>query len=145
MEPVQIDDVFGYIDRRGGPLMVAEVELGLASGQHMTVRAGGGVVTSSPLDPPFTHYEVWLDHDAPRFWRKYSDAEQLVFAGVPRLLVMHHITRSGGIVSAVTMTSFTPPVQRTAVKLPITTMDELTKVLSDLAGRPVSANVLKWP
>ena len=38
-----------------------------------------------------------MDHDPPRFWTKYSDSDQLLYARVPKLLIAHHITRHGGI------------------------------------------------
>ena len=146
MEPDLIDDVFGYIDRRGGPLVVAEVELGLANGNVMTVRAGGGAVTCSPLDPPFTHYEVWIDHDPPRFWQRFGEDTGLTYSRVPRLLIIHQITRSGGVATMLPQTHFVAPaVHRTPVRLPITTLEELVDVLGSITGRPVDANVLKWP
>lgn len=92
-----ISRVFDYIDLEGTDGRTAEVSMMLVSGDLMTVRAGGHGIHSLPACAPFETYEVLIDHEAPRFWRKYTDAAGILFAHVPRLLIAHHITRQGGI------------------------------------------------
>jgi hypothetical protein len=131
---------FDYIDVVGGPLVTAEVELGLGNGQSMSIKAGGGASTSSPPGPPFSHYEVILDHDPPRFWHRYSE-DQLVYSQVPRLHIAHHAIRRGGVVY--TVASSKEVIYRTPIRLPITTMEELAQVLAEIAGREVSPDALR--
>ena len=135
---------FAYIDSRGGPVVIAEAEFALGNGVNMTVRAGGGAVTSSPSDPPFAAYEVMLDHDPARFWRRFTDDDQLLYSNVPKMLVAHHAIRRGGVRSLSTSTSFAQPGKRSPVTLPITTMEELAAVLSQITGHPVGREVLRW-
>ena len=70
----------------------------LGNTEQLTVRCGGPGTHSWPAAPPFESYEVLTAGDPPRFWQRYGDRGGVVFARVPRLLVAHHITRSGGIV-----------------------------------------------
>ena len=144
LEPITA--AFDFIDAEGGTAIAAEVELFLGNGQCMTIKAGGSVSTALPLVAPFTHYEVVLDHDPPRFWHRFAgDKERLVYAKVPRLLIAHHAVRHGGVVkSTMIRTMQLSQVRRKAVKLPITTMEELAQVLSEIAERPVQADVLRW-
>lgn len=144
-ELAPIAAAFDYIDVEGGPLVAAEAELGLGNGQNMTIRAGGGATQASPPLAPFTHYEVILDHDPPRFWHQFAgDKDRLVYALVPRLLIAHHTVRHGGVKTMTTSRQLLPPkVQRTLIRLPITTMEELAVVLSDIAGRTVTPDALR--
>lgn len=89
--------VFAWLDEHGGGPVTAEVELRLGNGALMTVLAGGPGVRSSPPGPPFSTYEVLVDHEPPRFWNRYTDDVGMLFAFVPRLLVAHHVIRHGGI------------------------------------------------
>jgi hypothetical protein len=94
---VQILRIFAYLDLHGSQRATSEVQLGLANGQNMSVAAGGRGVKSSPLGAPYLMYEVALDHDPPRFWKRFTDDVGLLYAFVPRLLICHHIVRHGGI------------------------------------------------
>lgn len=88
--------VFDWIDIKGVDGLTAEVALRLNAGGYMTVRAGGVGVLSSPYAGPFTDYEVLMDHDPPRFWRRYEQDELGArYAHVPALLIAHHIIRTG--------------------------------------------------
>lgn len=92
--------IFSYIDLYGSRRRTAEVFIETVSGEHLTVRAGGVGVRSLPAGRPgpFEGYEVLVDHDPPRFWRRYSDESGgSLYAEVPRLLISHHIIRRGGI------------------------------------------------
>lgn len=141
----RIAEVFEHLDSAGGPVVVAEAILSLGNGTEMTVRAGGLGDLSSPARPPFSSYEVFLDHDPARFWRRYTDDDQLLYRHVPRMLVTHHVVRHGGIVGVEYSSSFIPAARsHPSVRLPITTVSELAGVLSDLIGRPVDAAALRW-
>ena len=144
-DAARLETVFAYIDEHGGPVVTARAELGLGNGQSMTISAGGGTITSAPPAAPYTHYEVVLDHEPARFWRRFSDDDRLLYANVPRLLVAHHALRHGGVVWAETSTEFVHPSQRKPrIAFPIKTVDELASVLSTLTGTHVDANVLRW-
>ena len=89
--------IFDYLDLEGAKGHAAEVSITLATSDFLTVRAGGSGINARPACGPFETYEVLVDHDPPRFWRRYTDSVGALFAHVPRLLIAHHITRSGGI------------------------------------------------
>lgn len=136
---------FQYIDEQGGPVVVARAELMLGNGEAMTISAGGGLVTASPPAAPFTHYEVILDHEPARFWRRFTDDDRLLYSNVPQLLVSHHVIRHGGLISMSTeaqMIDLAPA--RPKVRLPIRTIDELAAALSDITGMQVSKDALIW-
>lgn len=90
--------MFEHLDAAGVAGRTAEAHLMLGNSEQLTVRCGGPGVHSWPSVPPFESYEVLTAGEPPRFWRKYGDTAGVVFARVPRLLVAHHVTRSGGIV-----------------------------------------------
>lgn len=96
--PLRLQHAFDFIDGAGVGGATGEVNLRLGNMDMMTVRAGGSGVHSWPAEPCFQQYEVLLDHEPPRFWTRYTDANGLLFTQVPKLLVTHHITRHGGIV-----------------------------------------------
>ena len=102
-----LNEMFEYLDTQGVDGQSASAEVQLPGGRALTVRAGGPGVHSWPVLPPFTAYEVLLDHDPPRFWRKYAD-EGSLYATVPRLLLAHHITRTGGVVRLACKSTRTP-------------------------------------
>ena len=133
---------FDHIDAQAGPLTIARVEITLGNRETMSIAAGGGLVTASPPAAPFTHYEVILDHDPARFWRRFTDGDQLLYSNVPQLLVSHHVIRHGGVHQMECTTSFAAPQPR--VKLPIRTIDELAQALTDITGVQVSKDVLTW-
>lgn len=93
---VQILRIFQYLDLAGGERRTAVAHLALLNNQNMTLSAGGSGVQSSPARPPFQAYEVILDHDPPRFWRRFTE-DELLYAKVPKLLISHHIIRHGGL------------------------------------------------
>lgn len=90
-------NAFQYIDRHTAVDVIAEAEIELASGEALTVRAGGRKATWSRAGDGVTAYEVLIDADPPRFWQRFEDKNGLTYSQVPRLLVTHHITRRGGI------------------------------------------------
>src|SRR5580765_6959433 len=94
----RVPELFAYLDLKGARWTLAEAEIELGSGESLTVRAGGGLVTSQPTGPPFVNYEVMAEAEPPKYWVPYSDLDGLVYAHVPRLLVTHLITRRGGII-----------------------------------------------
>lgn len=136
---------FEFIDEQGGPLVVAHVELNLGNGESMTISAGGGLVTASPPAAPFTHYEVVLDHEPARFWRRFTDDDRLLYSNVPQLLIAHHIIRHGGLITmtcSAAMVSLKP--SKPKVAYPIRTVEELAQALSNITGMQVDKNVLTW-
>ena len=94
---VQLLRDFAWIDLHGVGGRTAEVEYRLGTGQLMSMAAGGSGVNSSPARPPFAAYEVLFSEDPPRFWRRYTDEAEMVYACVPRMLLTHYVVRSGGI------------------------------------------------
>ena len=90
-----IEHALGYLDRYGGERDTAEATIALPRGRYLNVRAGGPETHSTAGGTGFTHFEVLLDHEPPRFWTRYGGSTSL-FAQVPRLLVAHHVVRSGG-------------------------------------------------
>lgn len=129
--------LFEHLDQHGIDGAIAEVELQLRNGQHMTVGAGGPGKHYAPALPPFASYEVILDHDAPRFWNRFTDDVGLVFANVPRLLIAHHITRSGGVLEAsrtVRRPRATTPDQMVMVSVPGRLMAKVQRILRDIEG-----------
>lgn len=88
--------MFEFMDHSGIGGRTAEAHLVLGNGHQITVRAGGGVHSSAGVNGHAT-YEVLMTDDAPRFWRRYTDTAGVVYAYVPRLLVTHYVTRSGGV------------------------------------------------
>jgi hypothetical protein len=129
--------LFEHLDQHGIDGAIAEVELQLRSGQHMTVGAGGPGVHCAPDFPPFDTYEVVLDHDPPRFWSRYTDDVGLVFANVPRLLISHHITRSGGVLEAsrtVRRAKVASPDQMVLVSVPGALMGKVQRMLRQIEG-----------
>jgi len=145
-ELAPIVEAFEYIDVEGGPLVSAEAELFLGNGQCMAIRAGGGIGTSLPACAPFTHYEVILDHDPPRFWIRFTeDGDRLVYEKVPRLHIAHHAVRHGGVVSMTMSRQRLPQqVHSVNVRLPITTLEELAALLTTITGQSVTADTLRW-
>lgn len=143
-ELAPIVEAFDYIDAEGSPAVSAEAELYLGNGQCMTIRAGGALASSAPIVAPFTHYEVILDHEPARFWKRFSeDGDQLLYERVPRLHVAHHAVRHGGVVSSVMERhSVGLRVHSTPVQLPITTLEELAELLSSITGRWVTTDAL---
>lgn len=100
MHGVQLERLFAHLDLYGSRRRTAEATIRLNNTECLTVRAGGGGVGSAPAGTtgPYTAYEVLLDHEPPRFWRAYSSQQYgVLYRGVPRLLVAHHIVRRGGI------------------------------------------------
>jgi hypothetical protein len=144
-ELAPIVEAFDYIDAEGSPAVSAEAELYLGNGQSMTIRAGGALPSSAPVVAPFTHYEVILDHDPPRFWKRFSEeGDLLVYDCVPRLHIAHHAVRHGGVVSlSMERQVLARKVHETPVQLPITTMEQLAELLSRITGRSVTTDALK--
>lgn len=108
----QLRTMFDYLDSAGVNGRTAEAHLVLGNFDQMTVRCGGPGIHSWPAVPPFETFEVLTAGEPPRFWRRYGDTAGVVFAGVPRLLVAHHITKSGGI-QGVTLESSVREVRKT--------------------------------
>jgi hypothetical protein len=127
-----LEQVFSHIDSRGSPNAVAGAELSLRNGQSMTVQAGG----SQAEEPPFAAYTVMLDHDPPRFWRRFGDDDQLTYLQVPRLLVTHHVIRHGGAQDILLV--FAPK----SVLAPLRTIEEVRVMLGEFLGRSISPGVL---
>lgn len=101
--PGDIAGVLDWVDRSGTDQLTAEAMLVLNNGALMSVRAGGMAVHAQAGSVHhFDSYEVDLDHEPARFWRKYSEDGSIVYAYVPRLLVLHHVTRRGGVAHAET-------------------------------------------
>lgn len=95
---VPILRAFAWINENGVNGAAATVEFGLGNGGGITFGAGGSGRTSSPSHPPFATYEVMLDGESPRFWRRYTDEIGIQFANVPPLLISHYVIRNGGVV-----------------------------------------------
>lgn len=122
--------VFDFIDERASTTATASVDIKLTDGALMTVRAGGPGVLSAPGLPPFHAYEVNLDHNSARFWRRYGHQQGIdVYASVPRLLVAHHIIRHGGIDSVAC------EVEDWPVKRPPTELEKAMDELRALTAR----------
>ena len=94
----QLAAVVSFLDDAGVRGKTAEAQLVLGNEDLITVRAGGPGVRSWPAEAPYSTYEVVTSGEPPRFWHRYTDSAQVVYAYVPRLLIAHHISRSGGIV-----------------------------------------------
>jgi hypothetical protein len=94
----RLQQVFDFIDGAGINGGTGEAMIRLRNMDLLTIRAGGPGVHSWPAEPTFQQYEVLLDHEPPRFWNRYTDANGMLFSRVPKLLVTHHVTRHGGIV-----------------------------------------------
>lgn len=93
-----LNALFSFIDDAGVDGGTGEAVITLGSNVEMTVRAGGPGIQSWPARPAFQQYEVMLDGDVPRFWTRYGDDfGGALFARVPKLLITHHVVRSGGI------------------------------------------------
>jgi hypothetical protein len=127
-----LEQVFSHIDSRGSPDSIAGAELSLNNGQHMTVQAGGDLAE----EPPFPAYTVMLDHDPPRFWKRFGDDAQLIYLRVPRLLVTHHVIRHGGAQDILLV--FAPK----SVLAPLRTIEEVREVLEQFLGRSIQPGVL---
>ncbi|HEY5787526.1 MAG TPA: hypothetical protein VIT65_22400 [Microlunatus sp.] len=127
-----IEQVFAHIDAYGDIGSAAGAELSLNNGQHMTVQAGGDLVEASP----FAAYTVFLDHDPPRFWKRFGNDDPLIYLHVPRLLVTHHIIRHGGA-HQIMLIRETPPTPA-----PLSTIEEVRQVLEQFLGRPIQPGVL---
>ena len=96
--PGDIAGVLDWVDRSGTDQLTAEAMLQLGNGSLMSVRAGGMAVhAQSGSVHHFDSYEVDLDHEPARFWSRYGSDGSIVYAYVPRLLVLHHATRRGGV------------------------------------------------
>jgi hypothetical protein len=93
----EIEAIFDRLDTIGRIDRTAQVSMNLANNSMMTLRAGGPGVHSWPPTPPFEDYEVLVTNEPPRFWHKYSDDAISMYDKVPKLLVRHHIIRSGGM------------------------------------------------
>ena len=92
-----LEVMFGWIDRAGVTARTAQVSMSLSNRSQMTIRAGGAGIHSWPPEPPFELYEVLISEEPPKFWNKYSDVNGVtLYDKVPRLLICHHIIRSGG-------------------------------------------------
>lgn len=91
------ETMFSKIDDLSRIGLTISAHLLLGNGNQMTVRAGGAGVHSQPGCAPFSAYEVLLDHEPPRFWRRFGDTVGIIYADVPPLLVAHYIIRRGGI------------------------------------------------
>lgn len=140
-----IEKVFAYIDEQGGPLVIAMAELVLGNNSTMTLQAGGGDLTLSPSTPPFETYQVLLDQEPPRFWRRYTEKDDVyIYSHVPRLLVTHHIVRHGGLSATAVNSMFIKPTPRRKLEYPINTVEELASVLSNIVGRDVDQGTLIW-
>lgn len=98
-DPEDIVGVLDWVDRAGGAELTAEATLQLNNGALMSVRGGGPTVHAQAGIPDgFDSYEVDLDHEPARFWSRYGGSEDSVlYAYVPRLLLLHHVIRRGGI------------------------------------------------
>ena len=97
MDGKDLKTMFSFLDAKGGGNVTASAEIVLRNGQIMTIRAGGPGTHSRPSSPPFEAYEVLLDHDPPRFWRRYNAVGSCLYDQVPGMLVTHHVIRRGGI------------------------------------------------
>ena len=96
--PGDIAGVLDWVDRSGTNVLTAEATLQLHNGDLMSVRGGGpSVHAQAGQAHHFDSYEVDLDHEPARFWARYSENGSIVYAYVPRLLVLHHVTRRGGV------------------------------------------------
>lgn len=95
-----LGDAFIFINLTATAQITASAALILASGDQVTLRAGGPGIRSAPRPGPLTDYEVLLSGQPPRFWTKYaSTTREILFAHVPPLLITHYIARSGGVAS----------------------------------------------
>lgn len=88
-----ITAVFAFLEK-GSDTVMTEAELRLANEDYMTLQCGG---PGNIARPATGSYDVLIDHDPPRFWKRYGDRDALVYSAVPSLLIRHHVTRHGGI------------------------------------------------
>lgn len=135
--PSDVLGIFDWVDATGTPDVVGEAELRLGDGRMMAVR-GGGEGTKCSAIAPYGTFEVLLDHEAPRFWRKYSDDDDIgaLYAYVPRLLVAHTIIRAGGIAEA-SCRELEQPSRVTIqmmVRVPANAQDYLRTLIEGVAG-----------
>ena len=95
---VRLMRMFVHLDTYANGSDTAVATASLSGARLLTVRAGGPGTLSGPLGGPFTHFEVLMDHEPPRFWTRYGhDVEGVLFACVPRLLISHYVISTGGI------------------------------------------------
>lgn len=92
-----ISEALDWLDENGTEGKTATAHLVLGNEDQITINAGGPGIHARPAVGPFESYEVLTSGEPPRFWHKYGDTGGVVFARVPRLLIAHHVARSGGI------------------------------------------------
>jgi hypothetical protein len=96
-DPADLDSMFDQLNTIGTARRTAVVNMSLGNNTQMTIRVGGPGINSWPPTPPFEAYEVLVSGAPPRFWSKYSDSAASMYDRVPKLLICHHIIRSGGM------------------------------------------------
>ena len=131
--------LFAFLQLKASGRIMAEVEVTLATGQSLMVRAGGFGTCAGPVGGDLTTFEVLMDHEPPKFWSKYGDPRAIRFVHVPKLLLTHHITRSGGI-KDITYISRSRPEPAT-LTMQVSAPAERRKVLETLLGSISGVNI----
>lgn len=136
-------EVVDWIDIQGVNGKTASAHLVLGNQDQVTVKAGGPGVLSGPASP-FQTYEVLTCGEPPRFWRKYGDSAGVTYARVPRLLIAHHVARSGGIRDVLAETVVREEQQMLRVKMMVNParMKDLGAALSEMVGVTVISSRL---
>lgn len=131
---------FAHLDLRAEEHVEAQAELELATGQCLTICAGGPAAQAGPAGGPFNDYEVVVDHDPPRFWRRYADSNQLIYSHVPKMLIAHHVIRSGGAKSLSAGIRRMPPDKPlvVVVRVPPTSTASFFRAIKGVEGAHLS-------
>lgn len=96
---LMVGEMFARLDLIGTSGKMAVAQFVLGNDSLMTIRAGGPGTHSWPSSPPYERYEVLVSDKPPKFWTRFADSgdQGAMFDLVPRLLIYHHISRSGGM------------------------------------------------
>lgn len=133
---IQLPSVFRFLDEAGVQGKTAEAHLLLGNEEQMTLRAGGPGIHSWPASGPYESLEVLMAGDPPRFWSRYGDSGGVVFARVPKLLITHHVARSGGMADVEMETTVREPRKTLTVRMSVleSTHGSLMMVLESMKG-----------